>query len=319
MSDDHSTLQAAGDASKGDRPTDGLLASMLALLRGHGIRLLLLSLLVSILSAVPGTSDFLVLVAMDRLGRLIGGPSQPMLAYYVAVEFLTLVCWLLFIMPLVYGYWYIVQGALEGRRAGLRALFIAFKNPRVFINLVLALTVATSLFQWVHFASYIPWPFEWSSATPLIAQDSLLMKCLGEFSRLPWSPQELGHWIRVLVLVPLSWAGIEVLVRGLSWTRALLSSIRLSFRNPGLLLLACVTTVLLKLGSRLIYSAAWPQQAPQGQPGLLAWTLYFLVTLTGDAVCLMLEAIVLVVLYRAMLRRETPPSFDWSEGRGNIA
>jgi hypothetical protein len=173
MSDDPSKPQAADEALSRGRTATGRPRSVLAFVRRHGLRLFLLSVLATILSQVPGIFDWLLLAGLEAASRWFGWPQQPIGSFYVAnIPFIS-ACGLLFVTPLVYGYWYIAHGALNDREEGVRSLFIAYRNPRVFMNLVLALAIATGLFRFVDLArAHIPWPFEWTSATPLVARDS---------------------------------------------------------------------------------------------------------------------------------------------------
>ena len=206
--------------------------------------------------------------------------------------------------PIYYGYCVVVDGAMRGVKVKARALLVAYRSPRLLASLVVVVLVSTHLFRGLSLlCDLLPWQFDWSSSSSLIAPDSLLMRCLSQVPPLPNSPNRLYYWLRLLVLMPLGWAAFEVILGGRPAARALGNSLRLSFRHPGFLAAACLALVVFVRVGWLVHGG-WMSVTYH----YYSWALplYVLRDVGGETLWLMLSALVFVGLYRAMLRREHP-------------
>jgi hypothetical protein len=138
------------------------------------------------------------------------------------------------------------------------------------------------------------------------------MKLLGYVPGRQWLARELFRWIPALIVLPAAWAGLDALVRGVSWTKAVRHSAALAWRNRGLALAYFVITALIPFIFYLT-DPLFPREVVEY--GWIEWcrmVLAGVASLFLGAVELALSTLALVVIYREMVWRkreaEAPPT-----------
>jgi hypothetical protein len=293
-------LPGARPSGQGRAGPGTLFLEALALLRRHGLRALGLALVVQAVLAPISTVPF--------LGNLLSGWWYGTL-YLGWLYHATWILFLFVVACLGAMYARATLRLVEGRKAGVWTLFSPITRWRLVLNVTLAGAVATVGPYVLHMLWYaIPW----DQAPTFIAADSPLMNLLADVPGREWLARELARWIPALIVLPAAWAGLDSLVRGVSWTKAVRHSAALAWRNRGLALAYFVITALLPF----IFYLTGPL-VPWGvvEYGWIGWcrmVLANVVSLFLGAVKLALGTLALVVIYREMVWREreagAPPS-----------
>jgi len=279
-------------------PLRPVLGEMFRLLRRYGLRAFLLAILAQVLIVLVGGFAsgpyFLLMWLAERKG----------LAWLYDTYTAVIVLAVFVAGPIEAAYQVALNRMLDGERPGPRALFAAYARWRLFLNVGLACAVVYACDLLLpRLGELIPWNF----LGELVREDSPLSRAVSAIPARRWMLRELERGFFIVLLIPLAWAAYDALLSGRSWRQALGRSVRLACRNPWLALLAAAFAFVLPFDRNLA------NLVPVDGEGIghFVWELLRAAQLMTHAILtwanLMLQSTALVVIYRAMLRRDTPP------------
>jgi hypothetical protein len=267
-----------------------LIASALVFLHDRGLRAFGLALLVCVGLFILLDASMALLVALPLL-----------LGKYIFWSHGT--AWFLFLLgmaPFVAGYAYVVWLWLENQEAGFKDLWAPFKKWQLLLNV----TVAGAAPMVGFFLLQTLWRLLGENAPPLIDPESPLMHFWEQIPGNVWLAAQLQDALHAIIVLPLAWAGLDVLVGGRSCLQALCRSAQLAFKRHGL---ALAMFVVMAVVPNIYYVAApltWKYPSLSGWGPMPLHALFAPVSVLLSAIQTTLESLVLVILYREMTRRE---------------
>jgi hypothetical protein len=116
---------------------------------------------------------------------------------------------------------------------------------------------------------------------------------------------EILLWVAAVVLLPVSWAGIEALAAGVPWHRALGRSVGRAVRHWRLTAVYLIVSKAVSYPARYL-PGLWPRswEPPWSGPWLLEQALRQGTEIPLEVAALALETVALVVVYREMVWRD---------------
>ncbi len=203
--------------------------------------------------------------------------------------------------PLDVACFFILFRRLIGEETLLREMLAGYRQRRLFRDLVLVALVWIALYRalvsvWFYLLKDPAGQFVDSIVSP----DSLAATVIGSIPGSVWLGRHLFSWAMVAAMLPLSWAGLEVIASGKSWFGGLVSSVRLCRTHWRPALFCLVVTLaakqfyLLDLLSPHSYNAAGDFSYPLNTVGTF---------IAGLAFCLnwVVYAAATVIVYRGMV------------------
>jgi hypothetical protein len=294
----HVAADVVGERPQGQgraRP-GALFEAASGLLRHHGLRAFGLALLLAFaLAAVLEVVQWAVIGIPFILGGIYG-PTLPswlwLGGFLLAILALT---------PLYAGYAYMMLGLLQGRKAGVSALFAAYRRGRLWFRVTAAGGVAflgPFLFRQVW--QRLPWPL----IIPALDEEAPLARLIDHVHSIVWLRRDLLEAVSILLFVPLAWAGLVAIVSRRSWCGSLARSARLAFDHRRLALafgiVAVACSFLPYLSSPF---ASWAKDLSGWRGDAMGW-LFILASIVVSSIWRLITSVALVVSYREMVWRE---------------